>query len=158
MDKALVKYLDEHKISYKIHEHPPVFTVAESKSLIKNKGYFHTKSLFLRDDKKRFYLVCMSANKRLDIKLLERVLGVKKLNFGSPEELKERLNLTPGSVSIFGTIYAKDVSLIVDKEIWLASSSGFHPNINTATLELDHNNLEKFFNSIACKKEIMELG
>ena len=158
MDKTLMKYMGNNGISYKIHEHPAVFTVAESNNIIKNKDYFHTKSLFLRDDKRRFYLVCMPANKRLDIKFLEKVLQVKKLNFGSPEELKLHLNLNPGSVSIFGMIYAKEVFLIIDKEIWAAPSSGFHPNINTATLEIDHSNLEKFLNSLNCRKEIMEVG
>jgi Ala-tRNA(Pro) deacylase len=158
MDENLKKYLEEHKILYEIHEHPAVFTVAESKELLKNKSYFHTKSLFLRDDKKRYYLVCMAASKRLDVRALEKSLGVKKLNFSSPEELKAELNLTPGSVSIFGMIYAKRVFLILDKEIWDAQVSGFHPNINTATLEIDHNNLEKFINSLSCRKEIMELG
>ena len=76
----------------------------------------HTKCLFLKDDSSRFYLVAIQANKRLDIKLLKSRFLLKKLFFASPEELKENLNLTPGSVSIFGMINAKNVRVVDSKE------------------------------------------
>jgi Ala-tRNA(Pro) deacylase len=158
MDEHLKKYLSANKIDYKIHEHPAVFTVKESKKIIKNKSYFHSKSLFLRDENKNFYLICMPAEKRLDMKNLKEELSLGELHFASPEELKKELNLTPGSVSIFGMIYAKNTFLIIDKELWNAESAGFHPNINTKTLEISHENLEKFYNSLKSKKEIMQLG
>jgi len=72
-------------------------------------------------------------------------------------ELKQELNLSPGSVSIFGMINAKNTILIVDKDVWDAKSVGFHPNINTATLELSHKSLENFYNSLNLKKEIIRL-
>lgn len=158
MEAKLENYLKENSVNYIFHEHPAIFTVEESKKLIKNKTYLHTKSLFLKDENRNFYLISLSADKRLDIKFLEKHLSVKKLKFGSPEELKEKLRLTPGSVSLFGMINSTDVFLIVDKEIWAAEKSGFHPNINTATLEIDHNNLQKFYNSLNCRKEIIDFG
>src|SRR3989344_3877964 len=90
---------------------------------------------------------------------LKSLLEIKKLNFGSPEELKEKLNLTPGSVSIFGMINSKDseVVLLIDKEVWDAEKTGFHPNINTSTLELNHEDLEKYYNSLSGEKSILKL-
>jgi hypothetical protein len=79
------------------------------------------------------------------------------------KELKAELNLTPGSVSIYGMINAvnsknsKSITLILDQVVWNSDSVGFHPNINTSTLELTHENLEKFYNTLKCKKEIMKL-
>jgi Ala-tRNA(Pro) deacylase len=159
MDQTLKSYLKEHNIQYKIHTHQPVFTVEESKKIDKQMPrVFHTKNLFLKDEGKKFFLVSMSANKRLDLKKLKEKLNAKKkLSFGTAEQLKEHLNLSPGSVSIFGMIYSKDVTLILDKQIWQAPIVGFHPNINTATLELSHENLEKFYNSIKTEKIIMDL-
>src|SRR3989344_5822009 len=144
MDKHLLEYLDNLKIKYKIHEHQAVFTVAESSALIKGLPGLHMKNLFLKDDQGRFYLVCMEAEKRLDIKSLRKQLKVEKLHFASPEELKGELNLTPGSVSIFGMIYAKTTKLLLDKKGWEAEIINFHPNVNTATLELTHKDFEKF--------------
>ena len=48
----------------------------------------------------------------------KKTLKIKKLHFASPEELKQHLNLTPGSVSIFGMIHpnSSQVILIIDKQ------------------------------------------
>jgi Ala-tRNA(Pro) deacylase len=157
MDPKLNAYLKEHNITFIEHKHPAVFTVEESKKIKQKIPGMHCKCLFLKDNNNKYYLIALPAEKRLDIKRLQNYLQVKKLNFGSPEKLKEKLNLTPGSVSIFGMIYAKEVYLIIDKEVWLADKTGFHPNINTATLEILHTDLEKFYGSLSGEKIILEL-
>ncbi len=156
MEETLRNYLVNLKIQYLVHNHPPIFTVEESKRIIKEYAYLHTKNLFLKDDKGSFYLVCLPAEKRLNIKFLEQHSQVKKLRFGSPAELKSELNLTPGSVSIFGIIHSKATSLILDQDVWDAEKVGFHPNLNTSTLEITHSELEKFYASLACKKEVIK--
>lgn len=157
MDKNLENYLNKNNIVYIQHKHKPVFTVEEAKS-IKNKiSALHTKCLFLKDENNSYYLICIEAFKRLNIKMLKEELNIKKLNFCSPEELKEELNATPGSVSIFAMIYAKKTNLIIDKDILLAKSSGFHPNINTSTLEIDKMNLKKYLDTLNSKYLIIDL-
>ena len=158
MDKELKDYLDKHNIRYITHKHEAVFTVAESsgnEEIGKIQG-LHCKTLFLKDDKGGFYLIGLSAHKRLDIKKLEKHLKVKKLKFGLPDEL-DRFGLVPGSVSIFGAIYSPSVCLILDKEVWNAEIVGFHPNVNTETLELGHADLERYYRSLPNRKEIIEL-
>ena len=157
MDKTLKNYLENHFIKYIKHEHPAVFTVEESKKIKTKYTGLHTKSLFLKDTKNNFYLVCMLGEKRLNTKILRKYFKIRKLNFASPEELKIYLKVAPGSVSIFCAIYHDSIALILDKDIWQAKSAGFHPNINTSTLELDRENLEKFYNSLKCKKFILKL-
>lgn len=158
MDEKLINYLEEYGIAYKVHEHPAIFTVEEGKELKVKIPGLHCKTLFLKDDKGVFYLVGMSAFKRLDSKLFRKKIGAKKVRFGSPEELKDKVGLTPGSVSIFGAIYIKDnTKLILDKQVWDAEKVGFHPNVNTSTLEIAHEDLEKFYYSLGCEKEILEL-
>ncbi len=157
MDSNLKQYLEKHDIQYKIYNHEAVFTVEQSSSIKMKIPGKHAKCLFLKDEKQNFYLIALPAEKRLDTKSLKNKLKIKKLNFAGPEELKKELNLTPGSVSIFGMIYAKNTNLIIDKELWDAELAGFHPNINTSTILLNHENLEKFYNSLNAKKEIIEL-
>ena len=157
MDKKLKDYLEEKGIAYKQHNHPAVFTVEESKKVIKEYSYLHTKNLFLKGEKGDFYLVCLPAEKRLDIRFLEKYLHIRKLRFGTPEELKVELNLTPGSVSLFGIIYSTKTCLILDEKVYHAEKTGFHPNINTATLELDKENLRRFIDSLQCRKEVVRL-
>lgn len=159
MEKILQDYLTKHNITYIAHEHPAVFTVEESlKIKDKTPHIFHTKNLFIKDEEGHFFLVCMNAYKRLDLKALrDRIGAKKKLSFCTAEQLKQHLNLTPGSVSIFGMVHAKDVKLILDREIWEAPIVGFHPNINTATLELTHEALKKFYDSLKAEKEVIDL-
>ncbi|MFH1290899.1 MAG: prolyl-tRNA synthetase associated domain-containing protein [Nanoarchaeota archaeon] len=159
MKQDLKDHLEKNNVSYEVHEHPAVFTVEDSKKLKNEIPGLHCKCLFLKGNNQKFYLVAMPAEKRLEMKSLRKKLDVKKLHFSSSGELKERLNLTPGSVSIFGMIHAKpgEVVFIIDKEVWDAGVVGFHPNINTATLEISHENLERFLNSLDSDKKIMEL-
>ncbi|MDO8459742.1 MAG: prolyl-tRNA synthetase associated domain-containing protein [Nanoarchaeota archaeon] len=158
MNNQLKQYFEKHNINYKIHEHPAVFTVAESKNIKINIPGLHTKSLFLRDESNKFYLVCLPGEKRLNLKFLKEKFSLKELHFGSAEELKEELHVTPGSVSIFTMIHAKNTILILDDEIWKAPIVGFHPNINTSTLEITHKELEKFYNSLSAEKYILALN
>jgi Ala-tRNA(Pro) deacylase len=159
MEKQLQDYLKRYNIKYTIHEHPAVFTVEEADKVIKSMPQvMHTKNLFLKDENNKFFLVCMNAYKKLDLKSLKEILEAKKkLTFASSEELKVHLNLTSGSVSIFGMIHAKNVFLIVDREIYNAKKVGFHPNINTATLELNNENFKKYYNSISSEKIILNV-
>ena len=157
MDLNLKSYLEKHNIGYKEYKHPAVFTVEQSKPFKAKIPGRHTKSLFLKDENSQFYLVCIPADKRLNMKLLKKELEIKELHFASPEELKVNLNLMPGSVSLFGMIYSDSVSLIIDKGLWDAELVGFHPNINTSTIVLNHQNLEKFYNSLKARKEILGL-
>ncbi|MEK6888742.1 MAG: prolyl-tRNA synthetase associated domain-containing protein [Nanoarchaeota archaeon] len=157
MDKTLFDFLEKNKIKFIEHKHPAVFTVEESLKVKNNIPGLHCKCLFLKDDKNKFYLIAMEAYKRADIKSLRKEFNVGKLHFASPEELKFHLNVSPGSVSIFAMIYAKDVNLIIDEVVWNADIAGFHPNINTSTLEIHKVDLRKFISSLKVNPHILKI-
>jgi Ala-tRNA(Pro) deacylase len=157
MDALLEQTLHDLKITYVFHTHPAVFTVAESKHIKESIPGVQTKSLFLKDELGKFYLMCLRGSKRLNIKFLQQFLNIRKLVFGSAEELLRELHITPGSVSIFCLIYGANVTLILDKELWDAERVCFHPNVNTETLELAHTEFAKFYDSLNLQKFIVEL-
>lgn len=158
MDFALKSYLDSLGISYKLHTHSAVFSVSESKKIIRNKiPGVRTKSLFLKDENNRFYLVWMPGEKRLNMKNLRNKLNIKEVYFASPEELKSNLYVAPGSVSPLALLNAKNTKLIVDAEIFDAEIVDFHPNINTESLEVKNEGIKKLYSSFKCEKEILEL-
>lgn len=139
-------FLQQHGIPYDRHDHPAVFTCEESAKLPKYPGA-DTKNLFVCDDKKRqYYLVSVPHEKRVDLKMLAKTLGERRLSFGSPEKLKEYLGVTPGSVTIMGLMFdaTHAVRFIVDESIWKADAVQCHPLINTGTLVIPHAGLEKF--------------
>lgn len=157
MKPELQSYLEKHRIEYTEYEHPAVFTVAESDKVTKHIPGARTKNLFLKDEKGNFYLICLLGHKRLNLKFLKSYLNAKKLQFGSPEELKTELDLTPGSVSILGMINSSKTHLIIDKSIYDALLIGAHPNINTSTLVFDNSSLKKFLASLKCKIEVINI-
>ncbi len=159
MDVKLRDYLEKHSINYTEYPHKAVFRVSESKTLKKDIPGLHCKCLFLKDNCDRFYLVAVPADKRLDISRLRKRLNLKKLHFASEFELLEKIGLKPGSVSIFGIINDKEnqINFILDGDVWSANAVGFHPNLNTSTLVLLHDDLERFYNSVKTNKRVMQL-
>jgi Ala-tRNA(Pro) deacylase len=157
MNLELKTYLDSIGMKYVLHKHKAFFKYDDGKFLRETIRGMHTKSLFLKDGKCHFYLICINGDKRLDMKTITKLINAGKLRFGSAEELMQELHTTPGSVSIFGVLHAKKTDLILDKEIWDSETVCFHPEINTETLEIMHDDFQKFYSLVAAKKEIAEL-
>ena len=74
------------------------------------------------------------------------MVGDDRLSFGSPERLMAKLGLTPGSVSPFGLINNVDgsVRVIIDADLKGKDRLIFHPNINTASVVVSWDDLERF--------------
>ncbi|MDD3066418.1 MAG: prolyl-tRNA synthetase associated domain-containing protein [Candidatus Gracilibacteria bacterium] len=157
-------YLEGLGIKYQTHNHPPIFTIDDANQHWRNLRGMHCKNLFLRDrEGKKNFLVVVDASKQVDLQALRRLIPCSKLSFGSPERLQKFLGLTPGSVSPFGLINDenREVKVIVDADCFSAEFVNFHPNTNTATLEITPNDFEKFLNSTKNswrKMQIPELG
>lgn len=105
-----------------------------------------TKNLFLRDERRRFYLVVTDCAKRINLKALSCSILAPKLQFGTAEQLHEHLGLAPGAVTILGLVNDANhqVSLIIDSEFWPSENYLCHPLVNTATLVLSHPALLRF--------------
>ena len=74
-------------------------------------------------------------------------LNSPHLRFGSEENLMRLLGVTRGSVTMLGLANDTEhqVELWLDSEIWNNENFLCHPLVNTATLVLSKNELEKFF-------------
>ncbi len=158
--ETIYNYLDNLNIKYKKFNHQAIFTVRDAEKIDQNIPGIKTKNLFLRDKKKiSYFLVLTEARKRIDLKKLARQLEVKKISFADSEDLNKFLNLKPGSVSPFGLIYDKDrkVKVIIDKEILKNNTINFHPNNNTATLNLKTKNFKEFLKSLKNKIIYLDL-
>lgn len=140
MKEQVIQLLEKNTIPYELFEHEAVFTIDELKTFPLKPGQVIPKNLFLRDaTKKRFFLVAISPDKRADLKSLREQLHTKALSFASETTLKEQLNLTIGSVTILGILNneAKNVEVVIDRDLVNHPCLGFHPNDNTATVFLN---------------------
>ena len=59
-------------------------------------------------------------------------------SFGTPEDMRRLLHISPGAVSPMGLMFesARDVRLIMDRALLSASQLGCHPCVNTASIRL----------------------
>jgi Ala-tRNA(Pro) deacylase len=142
--------LDAMRVSYETYEHPPVFTSEDVDRYWRGIPATPVKNLFLRNKKgNRHYLVIVGVEKRVDLQQLVKIVGDDRLSFGSAKRLKEKLGLTPGSVSPFGLLHdaSADVLVIIDQDLRNAERLIFHPNINSASVTISRADFEKFLAS-----------
>lgn len=159
-DSKIEEFLRVNNISYTLHEHPAVYTCEEAERLCQNVPGLACKNLFLKNKKgSRYFLVILPAKNQVDLNRLAVLVGESRVSFASPERLLEKLGLTPGAVSPFGLLnnYDKDVEVLVSQNVDKASIVSFHPNRNTASLELTGEMFQKFLKCLDNKVTVVDL-
>ncbi|WP_372570478.1 prolyl-tRNA synthetase associated domain-containing protein [Ruegeria jejuensis] len=155
---ALLAQLDDWGLSYRLHEHVPLRTVEDAKSveddlLVPGEASLRVKNLYLRDRKKRNYLVTLQQDREIDLKALGAELGVGNLSFGSPERLMENLGIRPGAVSPLAMItgVGKGVRFFLDQSAQEADVINMHPLVNDRTVTMPRADAIAFFERVGCE-------
>ncbi len=113
------------------------------------------KNLFLRDKKKRYYLLSVRHDREVNLNDIGRKIGgAKDLRFGDEAVLKEKLKVTQGSVTAFALMHdagKKSVQFVVDSALVDGSTHSvvyFHPMVNTASTGIEVSDFEKFLKAV----------
>ena len=156
----LFALLDANGIGYRTLEHPPVFRVDEGREIKAALPGGHTKNLFLKDAKGRFWLISALAETAIDLKRAPALIGSARLSFGSPELMREALGVAPGSVTPFALINDRErrVSLVLDAALLRTSPINFHPLSNDATTAISTEGFLKFLSSLGIEPIITDFG
>lgn len=160
-EEILYKILKKLNINFKKVEHPAFDTCEKSGNFYQENNLgINCKNIFLQNRRgKKHYLITMLADKQLDIpKLAEFLEEHRKMGFSSAERLEKYLGLQPGSVTPFAIINenAKNIPIIVDKDIFEHEFVHFHPLRNTATLKISTKDFRKFLESFSESNEFFE--
>lgn len=135
----VLDFLQSQGMPYTLVEHPEVETIEAMEALNLPQVEFVVKNLFLRDDKKRkYYLVVVQKDKKVNLKALRALIESRPLTFASEGDLFTYLGLIRGSVTPLGILNDKEhrVQVVLDKEVLEYPVIGVHPNRNTATIWL----------------------
>jgi len=146
----LLASLETLGIQAKTHQHAPLFTVEESRALRGTIPGLHSKNLFVRDRKKRYFLITVEEEAQVDLKLLHHAIGAQgKVSFGSAEALFELWGVKPGSVTPFGAINDPDqrVTVVLERQLAEAPLVNFHPLDNSRTTTLSGPELMRFLSA-----------
>lgn len=143
---ALFERLTALDIRCETHPHPPVFTVGEAKAVRPPGAGLHTKNLFLRNKKKRMWLVTLEEDRPVDLRALGRQLGAGNLSFASPARLRRHLGVEPGSVTPLALINDADaeVTMVLERELADSAALWCHPLTNDRTTRLSGPDLVRF--------------
>lgn len=158
--EKLLSMLDDLGIEYKFYEHEAVYTVAESEKIDADIPGLHCRNLYLRDKKKRNYLVSAQNATEIDLKKLSDLLDAGRFSFGSADRLWQYLGVRPGSVCPYAVVNDPDneVRLILDQSMMDAEIVNFHPLSNTMTIGTNPHDIVKFVESIGHNVEIIDLS
>jgi Ala-tRNA(Pro) deacylase len=99
--QRIVTLLDASKVSYRTVEHAPTRTSEESAQARGVPLGCGAKALLLKCDG-AFRLFVMTADRKLQSRLVRNELGIKNVRFATAEELLATTGLVPGSVPPFG--------------------------------------------------------
>jgi Ala-tRNA(Pro) deacylase len=157
----LFAFLERLGIATKTLNHPPLFTVEQSRVLRGEIPGAHTKNLFLVDRKDRAFLVVAEEDAAVDLKSLHRRIGASgRLSFGKPEVLRAALGVEPGSVTPFAAINDRDrrVTVVLDRALMEHATLNFHPLTNSATTSLAAPELLRFLAAVGHEPQVVDLS
>lgn len=153
-------FLKSKGIEFILHEHPAVYTCEEAEKYCGDISGIACKNLLLKGRKsERYFLVILPAEKRADLKKIGEIIGETQITFANSKDLIEKLSLVSGSVSPFGLLNDKnhEVEVYIDKKVYNAEVVNFHPNRNTATLELTNFMFHQFLQTLKNKTKVVNL-
>ncbi len=162
---ALLAQLTEWGLAYELYEHAPLRTVEDAKSVeaamvVAGEAAFRIKNLYLRDKKKRNYLVTLEQDREIDLKSLGAKLGVGNLSFGSADRLLENLGVRPGAVTPLSMVTGatKGVQFILDASAQQAEVIYMHPLVNDRTIAMRMDDFHAFLNRINTTPQWIDLS
>ncbi|MEM7460470.1 MAG: YbaK/EbsC family protein [Pseudomonadota bacterium] len=142
----LFAFLDTHEIAHMTVEHAATFTVEEGRHLKASMPGGHSKNLFMKDKDDTLVLISAWAESQLRLNQLHKLIGTRRLSFGSAELMQDCLGVAPGSVTAFGLMNDTQnrVKFVVDAALMRFDQVNFHPLVNTATTSISQADLHRF--------------
>lgn len=156
----LFTYLDRLGITVVTHQHEATFTVEEGAELKAALPGGHTKNLFMKDKDGTIVLISAEAHNALRLNQLHKLLGTRRLSFGSPELMLETLGVVPGSVTAFALMNDTEhrVRFIVDAKLMQHDPLNFHPLVNTATTAIARDDFKRFIEATGHELEVVDFS
>ncbi|MGI9368921.1 MAG: prolyl-tRNA synthetase associated domain-containing protein [Ruegeria sp.] len=152
---ALLAQLDDWGLTYRLHTHVPLRTAEDAKGvedqfMVLGENALRLKNLYLRDKKKRNYLVTLEQSREIDLKALGVELGAGSLSFGLADRLMQNLGIRPGAVSPLAMISGveNNVQFFMDAAANTADMIYMHPLVNDRTVAMSRSDVMAFLNRI----------
>ena len=150
----LLNILKTKKYNVEVHQHDALFTVEDSRTLRGKIDGAHSKNLFLKNKKNKFFLLTCEEADKLNLKKISKSLELGNISFAKEEYLDKYLKIKPGSVSPFALLndVGGEVKFYLEQTLFESKFINFHPLVNTLTVTIETQKFIEFM--IENKKKI----
>lgn len=148
LQEKIYAFLVAYAIPFERVENDPAKTMEACKLVAEKLGCTIAKTLFLTNRQQtKFYLYLMPDDKHFITKEFSKSLGISRVSFASAELLKEKMGVEPGAATVFCLLLdsAKDVTLVIDKEIADSEYLGCTDGTYTCYMKVKTQNVFPFF-------------
>jgi len=106
----------------------------------------HSKNLFLKNKKNKFFLISCEEFTDISLKKISKSLGLGNLSFAKEEYLINLLGIKPGSVTPFALLNdtKNNIDFYLEEKLYNSKFVNFHPLTNTATITMKCNTFIEF--------------
>ena len=160
-ERETLALLDARGVSYARIEHPLALTMRDCEAVGAQLGARHFKNLFLVNRRgTEYYLLLIAAQKSFRTAEMSKRLGVSRLSFATNAQLMEKLGLLPGSVTPLALARpgARDVTVVIDREILDMGLVCVHPCASTASLALEWRDVLAFIESCGNRAVVLDIA
>ena len=154
---ALLAHMRDAGVDFELYQHIPLRTVEDAKTVQgvdvpAGQGRLNIKNFYLRDRKKRNYLVVLEQDRAVDLKALGAQIGAGNVSFGSDDRLMQFLGIRPGAVSPLAMVNGSvnGVQLWMDSAVRQAQLVHVHPLVNDRTVAIAPNALLELLTGWGC--------
>ena len=142
----LIELLEKKGYNIKVHEHDALFSVQDSKKMRGEIEGAHSKNLFLKNKKNKFFLLTCEESNKVDLKKISKSLELGNISFAKEEYLNKYLKIKPGSVSPFALLNDEGgyVHFYLEQTLYESKFINFHPLINTFTITIETSRFIEF--------------
>ena len=146
--EKILNIFKENNVTYQLYEHEPVYTSQEAAKIRGVELKTGCKSMVLKTKDGKFVLANVAADRKIDLKKLERMLD-RKLSFASKEEVLQTTNCESGSVPPFGKLFG--LPTFLDESVLENDFVNFNIGMLTRSVKISKQDLLKIMDPTISK-------
>ena len=143
--QKLLDLFEENRIEYQLYKHEPVYTSEQASRVRGVEPKTAVKSMVLRTREGKYILANIAADRKMDIKKLEKIVNTKGLRFATKEEVMAITNCEPGSVHPFGKLF--DIDTYLDESVLENDFVNFNIGMLTRSVKIRKDDLVRLLQS-----------
>jgi len=135
----LVTLLEAEGVDFRVSHHDPVTTSAEAAAVRGSDLRSGAKAMLVKGRSGEFTLVVLAADRRVDWKALNPLVGGKGARFATDEELAELTGLAKGAVPPVGALFG--VPTIYDRSLFEVETVNFNAGSRSDSISMARDDL-----------------